>query len=370
MGTKEEVFMPRPPDLAATVEAEGVGWQVCSPVTARHYTGVGYFFCRELHKELDVPIGLINASWGGSRIEPWIPPAGLKSVQDLKEISDNLEKQLGGTIDYKTPTVIYNGMIHPLLPYAIRGAIWYQGESNGNEGESYFHKMRALINGWRGVWNQGDFPFYFVQLPNFLAPGNDPKGGDGFARIREAQSKVAATVKNTGMAVTIDVGEANDIHPSNKYSVGKRLALWALAKDYGRKDLVHSGPVYRSMKAAGKTIELSFDHVGGGLMAARATPYRSREAAQPLDGLDGLAVAGAGTEMPEPTDKLDGFAIAGEDRTWHWADAAIKGDKVMVSSGEVEQPVAVRYAFSANPVRANLYNREGIPASPFRTDNW
>ncbi len=370
-GTKKAVLMPRPTDRAATARDSGEGWQVCSPITARSsFMAVGYFFGRELHKELGVPIGLINSSWGGSKIEPWTPPVGFKSVPELKGISDSLDKRLAGRIDYNVPTAIYNGMIHPLLPYAIRGAIWYQGESNGNEGESYFHKKRALINGWREVWNQGDFPFYFVQLPNYLAANNDPKGGDGWARIREAQSKVAANVKNTGMAVTIDVGEAGNIHPSNKYDVGRRLALWALAKDYGKNNLVHSGPIYKSMNAVGKTIELTFDHVGGGLMAARKSGVRSRDMAKPIDRLDGLAVAGAGTEMPKPVDKLDGFAIAGADHKWYWADAVIKDNKVIVSSPKVEKPVAVRYGFSRNPVRVNLYNREGLPASPFRTDTW
>ncbi len=242
-------------------------------------------------------------------------------------------------------------MVCGVKPYAIRGVIWYQAESNGNEGDSYVHKMRALINGWREVWKQGDFPFYFVQLANYQSPNNDPKGGDGWARVREAQSKAAASIKNTGMAVIIDIGEGGNIHPRNKYDVGKRLALWALAKDYGKKDLVYNGPIYKSMKAVGKTIELTFDHVGGGLMAARKSSPQS-------------------TEMPKPVDKLDGFAIAGADQKWYWADAVIKNNKVIVSSAKVEKPVAVRYAFSMNPVRASLYNKEGLLASPFRTDTW
>ena len=370
-GTKQAVLLPRPPDRNATAKHPGAGWQVCSPAAARSsFTAVAYFFARELHKELGVPIGVINSAWGGSKIEPWIPPSGFESVRELKETLDSLDKRLGGRIDFNVPTAIYNGMIHPLLPYAIRGTIWYQGESNGNEGDSYVHKKRALINGWRKEWKQGDFPFYFVQLPNYLSSNNDPQGGDGWARIREAQSKVPAHLKNTGMAITIDVGEAGNIHPANKYSVGRRLAIWALAKDYGKKNLVYSGPIYRSMKAVGGTIELTFDYVGSGLMAAKMSEFRSRESAKPVDKLDGLALAGAGTEMPKPVDKLAGFAIAGADRRWHWADAVIKGNKVIVSSVKVKRPVAVRYAFSANPVRANLYNKEGLPASPFRTDTW
>ncbi len=374
---REVPLMPRPADRAATLEREGDGWQLCSTVTARHYNAVGYFFGRELVRELDVPIGVINASWGGSKIEPWIPPAGYDSVPALKEISENLDKQLADRINYTKPTVIYNGMIHPLLPYVIRGAIWYQGESNGNEGRSYTHKMQALINGWRAAWKQGDFPFYFVQLPNYLQHGrpglpadSDPQGGNGWARIREAQARVPGTVKNTGMAVTIDVGQAGDIHPSNKYDVARRLALLALAKEYGQKDVAHSGPIYKSMKVVGGMIELTFDHVGRGLFAARKSPIRAREAGVPLDFLDGLALAGAGAGMPEVEDKLDGFSIAGADQKWHWAEAVIEGDTIIVSSAEVEKPVAVRYGFSANPGRCNLYNRDGLPAAPFRTDSW
>ncbi len=339
--------MPRPPDRPDTARNRGEGWQ-----TSGFYTAVGYWFGGALYKELHVPMGLIHSSWGGSPVEPWISPEAMAQVKDLP--MGPLTRQ-----PHFRSSVIYNGMIHPLLPYAIRGAIWYQGESNGNEGESYVHKKRALIEGWRKAWGQGDFPFYFVQLPNYIRhglqppfpPDNDPKGGDGWARVREAQSKVAAHVKNTGMAVTIDVGEEGNIHPQNKTDVGRRLALWALAKDYGKKDLVYTGPIYKSMNAVGKTIKLTFDHVGGGLMAAKKPSAQS-------------------IEMPKPVDKLDGFAIAGADQKWHWADAVIKDNKILVSSAKVEKPVAVRYAFSKNPVRANLYNREGLPASPFRTDTW
>jgi len=298
-------------------------------------------------------------------------------VPALKENAETLARQLSKPFNNTAPTVMFNGELHPLLPYAIRGAIWYQGESNGNEGDSYTLKMKALVNGWRKEWKQGDFPFYFVQLPNYVAhgggnlpPDSDPEGGNGWARIREAQAKVPARVKNTGMAVTIDVGESGNIHPSNKYDVGRRLALLALARDYGRKDLVDSGPIYKSMKAHGNRIELSFEQVGGGLMAARKSPMRERENAEPIASLDGLRLAGANPERPKPVDKLDGFAIAGVDRKWHWAEAVIEGDKVIVSSPEVPKPVAVRYGFSANPGRCSLYNREGLPTAPFRTDDW
>jgi len=299
----------------------------------------GFYFAYYLNKELGVPVGLIDCSWGGRRIEPFTAPEGFAQVKQL-----NVKKLEGAS-------TMYHGMLCGVKPYAIRGALWYQGESNGHEGESYFHKTRALIGGWREVWKQGDFPFYYVELANYQAPNNDPKGGDGWARIREAQGKVVPNVKNTGMAVIIDIGEERDIHPKNKYDVGKRLALWASAKDHGKKNLVHSGPIYKSMKAVGKTIELTVDHVGGGLMAAKKSSVRS-------------------IQMPKPVDTLDGFAIAGADQQWCWAGAVIKDNKVIVSSPKVERPVAVRYGFSMNPVRVNLYNREGLPASPFRTDTW
>jgi len=314
-------------------------WQVCSAGTVRGFTAVGFFFACQLQKELDVPVGLIGCNWGGTRIEPWTPPQGFAQVEQLD----------ASTI--RDGSTMYNGMAAAVQPYAIRGALWYQGESNGGEGESYFHKMKALILGWRTTWDQGEFPFYFVQLANFQRPNPDPAGGDGWARLREAQLKTIREVPKTGMAVITDVGEAGDIHPRNKYDVGRRLALWALAKDYGKKDLVYSGPLCKGMKVEGERIRLTFDHTGGGLMAAKKEDPRS-------------------IAPPKPVEKLEGFAIAGEDKKWVWADAAIDGACVVVSSKEVKAPVAVRYAFSMNPDKANLYNKEGLPASPFRTDNW
>jgi sialate O-acetylesterase len=236
-----------------------------------------------------------------------------------------------------------------LIPFAIRGAIWYQGESNGGEGVSYFHKKQALIGGWRQLWNQGDFPFYFVQLANFQKPTEDPAGGDGWARIRDAQ-KQCLGIPNTGMAVIIDIGQANDIHPRNKQDVGARLALWALAKEYGRKDVVCSGPLYKAHKVEGNSIRIEFDDTGGALMVGRK------------NGLEPTA--------EDPEAKLTWFAIAGEDRKWHWADAKIDGETVVVSCPDVPNPVAVRYAYAMNPQGCNLYNRAGLPAAPFRTDDW
>ena len=240
-------------------------------------------------------------------------------------------------------------MIHPLLSFPIKGAIWYQGESNGAEGDSYFQKMRALIGGWRSLWNVGDFPFYYVQLANFQQPTNLPAGGDGWAKVRCAQMK-ALTIPHTGMASAVDIGDAMNIHPGDKRDVGVRLALWALSRDYGKKEIVPSGPIFQSAKVEGGKIRLAFDYVGGGLIVGKKDGVKPTE--------------------EDKAGKLVRFAIAGEDKNWVWADAVIDGATVVVSSKEVPNPVAVRYAFSQNPLGANLYNKEGLPASPFRTDDW
>jgi len=315
-------------------------WQVSDKATANGFTAVGFFFATQLQKELDTPIGLIGCNWGGTRIEPWTPPEGFEIVKDKIDINALGDK-----------SSMYHGMVCAVKPYAIAGSIWYQGESNGGEGESYLWKTKAMVEGWRKVWGQGDFPYYLVQLANFRAPNPEPAGGDGWAKIREAQTAVLSEVKNTGMAVIIDVGEANDIHPRNKYDVGSRLALWALAKDYGKSDVVYSGPLYKEAKVEGDKIRISFDHVGSGLMAAKKSSPQSIDA-------------------PQPAEKLAGFAIAGDDQKWAWADAVIDGDTVVVSAPEVKNPVAVRYGFSMNPDKVNLYNKEGLPAGPFRTDKW
>jgi len=310
------------------------GWQVCSPKTVGGFTAVGYFFGRELQKELDVPIGLIGSNWGGTRIEPWTPPAGFKAVPALKNIADKLDefpqKNNQGQVNHQSPLALYNGMIHPLVPYAIRGAIWYQGESNNGEGMLYADKMKALVEGWRTVWNEGDFPFYWVQLAPYHYGGN----GENLAGIWEAQT-AALAIPNTGMAVTVDVGNLKDIHPKNKQDVGKRLALWALAKDYGRKDLVYSGPLYKGMKIEGNKIRLSFDHVGSGLISRDDKP-------------------------------LTWFTIAGPDGKFVEAQATIDGDTVVVTADEVKEPKSVRFAFNQD-AEPNLANKEGLPASPFRT---
>lgn len=325
-------------------------WTVCSPKTSGGFSAVGYFFGRRLQKELNVPIGLVGSNWGGTRIEPWTTVDGFKAVPELKDLAAQVEKiaadksKVSGT----TPGAICNAMILPLAPFAMRGAIWYQGESNGGEGESYYHKTIALVEGWRKLFNP-ELAFYWVQLADFQAPNDDPAGGNGWAKLREAQRK-ALNIKHTGMAVIIDIGEAKDIHPRNKQDVGHRLAQWALHQTYGKKDLVPCGPLFKGIKVEGSTIRVSFDHVGSGMIVGDKV------------GLDPVKEIKDG--------KLARFAIAGEDKKWFWAEATIDGDTVVVKSADVAKPVAVRYAFSMNPEGANLYNKEGIPASPFRSDDW
>lgn len=353
-------------------------WKVCTPQTLgtggwlnQGFSAVAYFFGRHLQGELDVPIGLIDSSWGGTRIEPWTPPVGFASIDSLADIARTIDeagpahakavadavpayeawlpkarKALDAGEEIPSPpewprhpldgsaqpTGIYNAMIHPLIPFGIRGAIWYQGESNYADGMLYHDKMKALIGGWRTVWKQSDFPFYFVQL----APFGKLYSGEQLPRIWEAQA-ASLSIANTGMVVTVDIGDVADIHPANKHDVGKRLALWALAKDYGG-DVVFSGPLYESMSVEGSKIRLKFKHVGSGL--------RSRDG-QPL------------TE----------FSIAGADQQFASAQAEIDGDTVLVWSDDVPDPVAVRFAWRQT-AQPNLMNAEGLPASPFRTDGW
>ncbi len=332
-------------------------WEACSPQNTAGFTAVGFYFARRVQKETGVPIGLLDDSWGGTRIEPWIPLEGFAAEPALSGILDAVKKRDAASLaveantplDAGQPGALYNGMIYPVVPFGIKGALWYQGESNGGEGDEYYAKMRALVGGWRKVWAQGDFPFYFVQLANFNKDVNTPEGGDGWAKVRMAQLK-SLQIPHTGMAVTIDIGEAGDIHPKNKFDVGERLALWALHHDYGKKDLVPGGPLYKSATVEGAKMRVSFDYAGSGLIVGR------KEGRKPVEAV--------------PGGKLARFAIAGEDKKWVWADAVIDGNSVVVSSPGVPKPVAVRYAFTMNPEGANLYNKEGLPASPFRSDEW
>jgi sialate O-acetylesterase len=313
------------------------GWKICSPETVGGFTAAGYFFGRELEQKLDVPVGLIGSNWGGTRIEPWTTPEGFKSVPALKEIADNLDKfpqkNDQGAINHQTPLALYNGMIAPLAPYSIRGAIWYQGESNNGEGLLYHEKMKALIAGWRQLWDNPEMPFYYVQLAPYRY-GGDPTR---LAGIWEAQLE-SLSIPNTGMAVTVDIGNVADIHPRNKQDVGKRLALWALANTYGQDDLVYSGPLFKSASFEGNKARIKFDHVGGGLVSRDGKP-------------------------------LTHFQLAGEDQKFVDAKAEIAGDEVVVQAEGVEKPIAVRFGWHQE-AEPNLSNKAGLPASPFRTDEW
>jgi sialate O-acetylesterase len=319
---------------SATPKQDCAGsWQMCSPQTVGGFSATGYFFGRELHKELGVPIGLINSSVGGTPIEAWTHLDDQKKMLARKEVAPHakgaITRGAGG---------LYNGKIAPLAPYGLRGVIWYQGERNSRFAGSYLYRFQlpTMIANWRRIWGQGDFPFLTVQLPDFKAPQTKPVEGDGWVIVREGMLKSLAT-PNTGLAVTLGLGNARDIHPKRKQGVGQRLALWALGTTY-KKDIVYSGPLYKSSSAGGGKIVIAFDHVGGGLSSTDGKP-------------------------------LAGFAISGEDRKFVSASAKIVGGTVEVSSPLVKAPVAVRYAWAPNP-KWNLTNKEGLPASPFRTDNW
>ena len=253
------------------------------------------------------------------------------------------------------PTVLYNAMIRPLAPFAIKGAIWYQGESNAQKAYRYRDLMPSMILDWRALWGY-DFPFYITQLAGYKKVAGVP-GDDDWAELREAQEMATQMLDRCGMACIIDLGEAEDIHPVRKREVGERLARLALANDYGRR-LVTTGPRYESFRIAGRSIVVRFTDVAGGLRVIPSGDFAG----------DRYGSRGEKVEKAE-SGVLSGFQIAGPDRVWHWADARIEGDTVVVSSADVPHPVAVRYAWSANPV-CNLFNAEGLPAWPFRTDDW
>jgi len=288
-------------------------WVECRPKTVAGFSAVAYFFGRDLVKARGAPVGLIVSTWGGTSIEAWMSRVTFQSAPGR-------------------PASLYNGMIAPILPYRIRGVLWYQGESNVDRPDEYLDLFSALISGWRADWGQGDFPFLFVQLANYLPGGVEPPDSH-WASLREVQRRTLA-IPRTAMAVAIDLGEADNIHPKNKQDVGRRLALAARAVAYG-EPIEYSGPIVQSAVLEGGRVRLSFDHVGSGLVARG--------------------------------DKLIGFAVAGDDGTFVWADARIDGDSVLVWSDAVPKPRAVRYAWADNP-DASLYNREGLPASPFHVE--
>jgi len=337
-------------------------WVESSPLTTSNFSAVGYYFGRDLQKALGMPVGIIHTSWGGSPAEVWMSEPALVSnlnyKRDILDVYPEAERKYREALAQFEkerdearregkpfakfppwpawkPTELYNGMIANLIPCAIQGAIWYQGESNAGRAHQYRTLFTDMIQNWRDDWGQGDFSFLLVQLAPFKAIKNQPAESD-WAELREAQLLSTTALPKVGLAVITDVGDEKDIHPKKKEPVGARLALAARRIAYGEK-IVHAGPTYKGMKVRGDKAVLSFENVGRGLEAR-----------------DG---------------ELKGFSIAGEDRKFVWAKAEIVGDKVVVNSPEVPKPAAVRYGWADYPV-VNLWNKDGLPASPFRTDDF
>ncbi|MFV0443699.1 MAG: sialate O-acetylesterase [Planctomycetaceae bacterium] len=368
------VAKPEPQD---DVNAE---WKLCTPESIPGFTAVGYFFGRQLHEVLGVPVGLIQTAWGGTRAEAWASPSAMAARGELKPILEEWQRQdaawdpakakasydaalakwkeqveqaktkktnpprapqapLDPHSSQHRPSNLYNAMVHPLVPYAIRGAIWYQGESNASRAYQYRLLMPTMIQSWRDAWKQGDFPFYQVQLANFRDIKADP-GDSDWAELREAQMLAIDALPNVGVACITDIGAAKDIHPKNKQDVGKRLARLALVDNYGYGDRIkRNGPTYKSLDINGAKCIVHFNNGGANLISYYNEP-------------------------------LTGFAIAGFDQKWVWANARVTGpDTVEVTHPDVKEPVAVRYNWADNP-QGNLYNLMYLPAYPFRSDDW
>jgi sialate O-acetylesterase len=315
-------------------------WTACTPEVLGSFSAVAFFYGRELHRELGVPVGLISTNWGGTVCESWTSEETISRMPDFSVQLDVVRAERALSPDsgverkvhQNFPTALHNGMIAPLVPYGIRGAIWYQGESNRGRAAQYNELFPAMIRDWRAKWGLGDFPFYFVQIAPFHYNGDKDHQP---AWLREAQ-RLALRVPNTGMAVTMDIGNELDIHPKNKHEVGRRLALWALARTYGQPVPVWSGPLYSHFALENGSLRLHFEHAGAGLWA----PGR-----------------------------LTHFEVRGEDGVWKPAAAKIEGATVLVSSPEVPAPVAARYGF-ANAAETRLRNSAGLPASSFTTETW
>jgi sialate O-acetylesterase len=356
----------------------GGAWAVCSPGAVGQFTAVGYFFARDIFRRFGLPVGIVDSTWGGTPVESWMSPAALASDPAFAVVGKRWKQTLAeypakktafnsalaewtreeaaataagearhaaflkahprprepnGPGSSWTPACLFNGMINPLLPYGIRGALWYQGESNANYASEYHGLFASMITAWRSHFGQGDFPFYWVQLASYKAP-TDPTG-ETWAWLREAQTQTLG-LPATGQALAIDIGDPENIHPSNKQEVGRRLALMAKAQVYGLS-VDYSGPVFTRAVVEGNAIRVHFDFADNGLTAG---------------------------EKP-----LQSFVIAGADRKFHPASASISGSTVLVRSAEVPAPLAVRYAWQNAP-EANLFNGAGLPATPFRSDSW
>ncbi len=363
------------PKVTSAVPKDDVtaDWKVCSPSTAAGFTAAGYFFAVEIHKQLNVPVGLIHSSWGGTLIEPWTTPEGFTLAPTLEGIHQRVVMANSQSPEYKAklrevigktetwldktkklltepgtvepmpamppglesltknsdPCALFNAMIHPLVPFGIRGALWYQGESNHFDGKLYTDKMLALIEGWRKIWGEGPFPFYYVQIAPYKYGEEEP----GVIPVFWEAQAAAQAITNTGMVVINDIGNINDIHPKNKKEVGRRLALQALAKTYGKAGIVWSGPTFKSLKPEGAQLRVTFDHAEG---------LKTRDGKAPSH-----------------------FEIIGPETDFVAADAKIDGDSVLLSSPACPAPVAVRYAWNkiAEP---NLCNGAGLPVGAFR----
>lgn len=333
-------------------------WKICSPATADTFSAVAYYFALQIHKNTGFPIGIINSTWGGTAAESWTKKEVLAADNDLaitlnrydslfknypaalakynSELDawkqDSLNKRKPVPVirpnPDKAPVRLYNAMIAPLIPFTLKGIIWYQGESNADRAYQYRKLFPAMINNWRSDFKNNKMPFYFVQISPHRSQNPE---------IRDAQLFAYRNVPNTGMVVTTDNGDSLDIHPRNKKLVGERLSLWALHNEYGKKDIVESGPLYKSMKIDGNKIRIRFDFLGGGLEAK-----------------DG---------------ELKEFTIAADDKNFIPAKAVIEGNEIVVWNEQINTPVAVRFAWRNVP-GPNLYNKAGLPASPFRTDSW
>jgi len=366
-------------------------WSKAVPGDVNEFSGTAYFFARELRRELGVPVAFLSCNLGGTRIEAWMPREAFATTPTLESYfqgelnkhrkavdawdatqqQDKYKKALESwkqskaegkkvgreprrpeapQLNKSVPSTLYNGIIHPVASYGIRGFLWYQGESNsGHFPEEYGNRMVALINSWRNAWGQEDLHFFWCQLASYRAIQDQPVGDeDGSALVKDGQ-RYALKLPNTGMAVLNDIGDATDVHPKNKIDAGKRLSLWALNKAYGKEDVVFSGPLYRQAHLENNKVIIAFDHANGGLMAGQ------KHLLAPV------------AEVNEP---LERFQICGPNGQWVWAEAKISGpDTVTVWHSKIKQPSAVRYAWSANADLANLYNKAGLPASIFKTPN-
>jgi sialate O-acetylesterase len=329
--------VPRPRQHGA-----GTQWEVCSPksIAGMPFSAIGYFFARKLNQELKVPIGMIQSSVGGTRIEAWTSPEGFAQVPSLAEWASAASAPHPRPFQKVVPSSLYRAMIQPLIPFAIRGSLWYQGAANVwmDDGMKYNDKMHALIGGWRSAWGEGEFPFYFVQLApyRYTARPDHHVPADALCRIWEAQT-ASLEIPNTAMIVTNDlVTDFNDIHPTRKREVAERLADCALARDYGRKDLTYQGPTFKSVSFKGSDAIITFDHVAGGLKSRDGKP-------------------------------LTDFTIAGADERFLPAEARVEHDRVIVSSPKVSDPKFIRFAWNETAT-PNLVNSAALPAGPFRTD--